>query len=256
MSSETQRRKPAGTHTGGQFATTARAETGLTLTPDAVDTVPTALGLGARLDERREHLEWVRSTATILRDQLASAAEARGSARCAREAREAGGDLAELEFMLDDIHFEEELTHDEIALLEARVEVERDPHAAIRECMSLRDPRTATSDRLQRASSLLMALDLEVDKGPGHIGYHPWRNEQRTDLLAELKGMAAACPHLQEGQDAAEQLAVLRDPLRPRRLWLQARRTNREHSPEALHYEQAVTASARNHSALRQADAA
>jgi hypothetical protein len=227
MSTDTQGRKhqPAGRPGGGQFAVGARADSGTVLlasTPTPVWGAERRAALAADLEAKRASVSLAAHTEELLRLQAAEARVVAAEATNARQAGATGGELAEIEFMSATAGMELSLAIDDRGLAQARVDVDRDSAAAIRECMELRGGYgTATQ---KRVADLIHALDLETDEGPGHIGWHPWHSETRAEALRELNDCIEAMPESPDEPLWTERAVQLSDPLRVRRVELQARR--------------------------------
>lgn len=216
MSSD-QPRHVAGTPTGGQFAATTRREAGLTLVPGEGLPVQDVLrGELDRLTVRREQLE---VTALVLFEQHAAAVERRRGARTAREARDVGGDIAELDFMRETLAAETELARYDIQVLQTHIDIATEPGAVIAEVEHLMGARDYYDQA--KAAPKLTALDLECDAG--RMATHPWREPGRDERVTDLQRSLEVTPRHPAAQAWAEQLAVLQDPRRMDRIAVDAR---------------------------------
>ena len=229
MSTETNiSRQPAGApaSTGGRFAPTQLDDNGTVLT--AAPAVPEwgverRAELEANLGAANTALDFARQDETILQEQQAAAERVQREAFTAAPARAAGADVGELEFMRGTARMARELACDDVDLALARLDVDRDSAAAIKECTSLR-----SREALDQSVILIHALDLETDMGAGHIGWHPWHSEARADTIREIEDYLEAAPTGDEASLRTEILAQLRDPFRAQRVALEVRRSPTE----------------------------
>lgn len=172
---------------------------------------------------KAETLRFATSSASLLHYQGSQARLALKDPTTQREAAAAGAEAAEVEFMSETADLEEVLAIDDLALARARVDVDANPTAAIKECMQLHGGYGTATQR--RAADLVHALDLETDEGPGHIAWHPFASEARTDTVRELESVLEALPQDPQVPAWTERLLQLKDPLRVRRVEIQARRS-------------------------------
>jgi hypothetical protein len=159
----------------------------------------------------------------LLREQGVTARRELAVATTQREAAAAGAELAEVEFMCDTADLEEELAIDDLAFARARLDVHEDLTAAIDECVRLRSNPSVVARK--RVADLIHALDLETDEGAGHIAWHPFASESRTDAIRELEENLEMLHQDPQVPAWTERLLQLKDPLRVRRVEIQARRS-------------------------------
>ena len=219
-----QNRQPTGVPIGGQFATRQLAETGTVLTalaPAPVWGVERRADLQAELAAANTTVRDAYRDSALLRQQRAAATAELQVATTAGQAREAGADIAELEFMVWTADLAYWLARDDASLALACVEVDEDAGRAITACMELR----SGSDGAGYSAMLIRALDLESDLGAGHIGWHPWQSEDRAEAIRELNFSIEAMPESPEEPVWTERLLQFGDPFRLRRVALQARRS-------------------------------
>lgn len=212
-----QPRHHAGSPAGGQFAATTRRETGLSLVPD--DGLPVRDILGEELAAQREHVALLEATELVLREQHSDALEARRTVTTTREARAVGGDIAELDFLRDTVAMETEVARHDVAVLRTRIALDEDPQRVLDDVARLRG--SADARQLEQVVPMLTALDAEVDAG--RMDSHPWRDPRRDELVADLTASLQATPRHPAARAWKEQLAVLADPMRVRRLSVPAR---------------------------------
>lgn len=203
--------------TGGQCATATRRETGLSLVPDG--SLPTRDVLGEQLAAQREHVALLEATEMVLREQHADAIKARRTVTTTREARAVGGDIAELDFLRNTVAIETEVARHDVAVLRTRIALGEDPQGVMDDVTRLRG--SADARQLEQVIPMLTALDGEVDAG--RMDTHPWRDPRRDELVADLTASLQAAPRHPAARAWKERLAVLADPMRVRRLSVQAR---------------------------------
>ena len=219
-------RQPAGAaaSTGGRFATKHLSETGTVLAAPVPEWgAERRAELAAELDEHLEHVRVIMVTEGVLRHQRTAAWEAQRDAVTVEQARAAGADLGEVEFMQVTADMERRIARADVLLTQARIEVDKDAGAAVKACLNM---RSGTVDPAGQSAMLIRALDLDSDLGAGHIGWHPWKSETRTEKLQELNDYIDALPTDPDVPLWTEQLLQLGDPFRVRRVELAVR-----HSP-------------------------
>lgn len=207
-----QPRQPAGAPTGGQFATSTRREAGLSLVPDQSE--PPVDALAAAVAVAGEHLAALEETREVLTEQLRAAQEAVKNAGTARQAREAGADLAEVEFLRGTVDLQAHLTRFDVQFMNARLQIMGGGADGVIAAAKAMFGGPVAMGRPSR-EPLLAALDVECDAG--RLSTHPWRNPRRDALVADLSRSLEQSPRHPAAPAWREQLEVLADPVRYQR---------------------------------------
>lgn len=207
-----QPRQPAGAPTGGQFSATTRREAGLSLVPDQDESPADALARAVAV--ANEHLAVLEETREVLTEQQRAAQEAVKQAGTARQAREAGADLAEVEFLKGTVDLQVHLTRFDVQFMNARLEIMGGGTNSVIAAAKAMFGGPVPMGRPSR-EPLLAALDAECDAG--RLGTHPWRNPRRGELVADLTRSLEQSPRHPAAPAWREQLEVLADPVRYQR---------------------------------------